>query len=405
MKRTHLFFAKLILCFTVFACVSHDAGAMWNWPDYDEVRRRHANTRWTFDDARFLNNLKTWQLLVTIIKTISLTDADMQNAMGYDGKKKGVWSKIVGHCAQIVVKMLDPKEKRDWISKGGHINATFWQLAKDIEEARRIKAVGEQGGDDPYRCAELLKKYYPAEEKGECVHINEDGQTKVPFKQGIKPLVRVLELAATAGFIFSKKRTHQLWWQLAQCICDVTLRFWLKTGEYESDSFVSKMEAVSSAAVPAYDGGKAAWNISKAYYMLRKARTLGDCCLVCGERYDVKERKVAYQLSCGHWICLGCKSKATIKDGNSGGTVCPIENCEKHGEVRDTRFFFGDNERCGLAASCLDDDGNPARLLADGSNVRILPCGHYYCIDCIDRWLGTGHNTCPECRGPIEANW
>lgn len=44
---------------------------------------------------------------------------------------------------------------------------------------------------------------------------------------------------------------------------------------------------------------------------------------------------------------------------------------------------------------CLD-------TLLPGSCVRQLPCGHFFCFDCIYSWLNEYHHTeCPTCKNPI----
>ncbi|KAJ3862652.1 hypothetical protein EV359DRAFT_44742 [Lentinula novae-zelandiae] len=35
-------------------------------------------------------------------------------------------------------------------------------------------------------------------------------------------------------------------------------------------------------------------------------------------------------------------------------------------------------------------------------SVRVLECKHAFHMDCVDRWLLEGRNSCPACRGKVS---
>ena len=41
---------------------------------------------------------------------------------------------------------------------------------------------------------------------------------------------------------------------------------------------------------------------------------------------------------------------------------------------------------------------------AVAGSIAKLPCGHYFCLDCITPWL-TSHVTCPVCRAEIPNDY
>ncbi|RUS18049.1 hypothetical protein BC937DRAFT_89198 [Endogone sp. FLAS-F59071] len=47
------------------------------------------------------------------------------------------------------------------------------------------------------------------------------------------------------------------------------------------------------------------------------------------------------------------------------------------------------NQSCAI---CLDD------FVEDESNLRLLPCSHGFCVECIDPWLSTKSAQCPICK-------
>jgi hypothetical protein len=49
------------------------------------------------------------------------------------------------------------------------------------------------------------------------------------------------------------------------------------------------------------------------------------------------------------------------------------------------------NETCSV---CLDE-------FAVGEESRRLPCNHVFHPTCIDRWVASGHDTCPNCRANV----
>jgi len=61
-----------------------------------------------------------------------------------------------------------------------------------------------------------------------------------------------------------------------------------------------------------------------------------------------------------------------------------IEEWEKAGKVRNNCV-----ERCLI---CLDEYDQE-------DSVRVLECKHAFHMDCVDRWLLEGRNSCPACRG------
>ncbi|KAF1329027.1 E3 ubiquitin-protein ligase, partial [Globisporangium splendens] len=55
---------------------------------------------------------------------------------------------------------------------------------------------------------------------------------------------------------------------------------------------------------------------------------------------------------------------------------------------------IGSNEGCGdneMCAICLED-------FQVGSNVKVLPCQHFYHVECIDPWLERQSSCCPLCK-------
>ena len=55
-----------------------------------------------------------------------------------------------------------------------------------------------------------------------------------------------------------------------------------------------------------------------------------------------------------------------------------------------------------LKENMIDDDNCSICLdhLKEGK-VRRLRCAHQFHKDCIDKWIGEGHNECPNCKSEI----
>lgn len=89
------------------------------------------------------------------------------------------------------------------------------------------------------------------------------------------------------------------------------------------------------------------------------------------------------QLLCGHVVPLD--------DCLSNLVFC--EPCESLVEI--FTYIIPDTieeQTCGV---CMEPV-RPAQRAA-------LPCMHAYCQECIRLWQAKGHNTCPECRRPIQT--
>lgn len=58
---------------------------------------------------------------------------------------------------------------------------------------------------------------------------------------------------------------------------------------------------------------------------------------------------------------------------------------------------IGEGEKAaGECLICLDD-------FEEGSEVRTLPCFHFFHTACVDKWL-TSNGSCPVCKHRVEAD-
>ncbi|XP_051148791.1 E3 ubiquitin-protein ligase RHA1B-like [Andrographis paniculata] len=63
-------------------------------------------------------------------------------------------------------------------------------------------------------------------------------------------------------------------------------------------------------------------------------------------------------------------------------------------ELRVTRFEDSDDPTDCTVCLCR---------IGGGDEIRELRCGHLFHRACLDRWIGSGHATCPLCRNRLMA--
>ncbi|KAI9008832.1 hypothetical protein CLU79DRAFT_776500 [Phycomyces nitens] len=73
------------------------------------------------------------------------------------------------------------------------------------------------------------------------------------------------------------------------------------------------------------------------------------------------------------------------------GTIISEKKLEKMSPIQVYSNDKLSNPENTLCIICLDD-------FTDLSSVRILPCGHIFCVSCIDRWLTRKSGVCPVCK-------
>nr|GLL32089.1 uncharacterized protein LOC109160807 [Ipomoea trifida] len=98
---------------------------------------------------------------------------------------------------------------------------------------------------------------------------------------------------------------------------------------------------------------------------------------------------VATQLKWG-WDCLLLQSLCQVPNVSTG-----IMSPENGGSEVGVRVFEGESDGAVECAVCLCK-------IEEGEEVRDLKCKHIFHRACLDRWLGTGHITCPLCRTHVK---
>lgn len=87
---------------------------------------------------------------------------------------------------------------------------------------------------------------------------------------------------------------------------------------------------------------------------------------------------------------------SNFRMSNPGDVMLPLTDdalkqltIKKYSDITDT-------DKCKSCVICQDEfkDG------AECDDVKILPCKHYFHVNCIDEWLKNYHHKCPVCRQP-----
>jgi len=94
------------------------------------------------------------------------------------------------------------------------------------------------------------------------------------------------------------------------------------------------------------------------------------------------------------------KELATLKSrghlrGGGGEAHQPLEKAELVRQVADARGLAEEEATC--CSVCLSD-------FTPGDPLRLLPCGHRFHVECIDRWLRSKSVNCPLCNQSIRKS-
>eukprot|EP01063_Lacrimia_lanifica_P021203 TRINITY_DN28479_c0_g1_i1.p1 TRINITY_DN28479_c0_g1~~TRINITY_DN28479_c0_g1_i1.p1 ORF type:complete len:375 (+),score=69.02 TRINITY_DN28479_c0_g1_i1:91-1215(+) len=79
--------------------------------------------------------------------------------------------------------------------------------------------------------------------------------------------------------------------------------------------------------------------------------------------------------------------------GPQGPPPVEHDDLQRLPEIEITRYHLREdaNQKCTI---CLD-------AFSEGGTAKQLPCGHIFCVGCVDEWLKQ-HRTCPVCRKEVK---
>ncbi|MCK4518017.1 hypothetical protein KAT92_04525, partial [Candidatus Babeliales bacterium] len=163
-------------------------------------------------------------------------------------------------------KVLENANASDIFSKVAHGNAALWQVVKLVEEYSMLKKIKKQTSVG-LLAKSLLKKHYhgalPKDGKEEVGQEwwkkkNRSGMTKKSLSRSAQYLLAFADYLASIYVIHQNGANKKkcLCANFVRSFCDLASRFALKDGQYKSESWVGKVEAVSSAVPLVYDSGK-----------------------------------------------------------------------------------------------------------------------------------------------------
>ena len=81
------------------------------------------------------------------------------------------------------------------------------------------------------------------------------------------------------------------------------------------------------------------------------------------------------------------REKKLHHEKRANQTVAQLQAIKEVIQLREEEL---NKEECGICFEGAEDGA--------GEKDTTLPCGHQFHAACIDRWLASGHNTCPLCR-------
>ena len=101
------------------------------------------------------------------------------------------------------------------------------------------------------------------------------------------------------------------------------------------------------------------------------------------------------------------KQRIAEEEVKRGQMMKAVKN-SKSGRVQDMTTFqtleaLKRGDEGGMCSVCCDAVGSTG--IDDGEegepSIAMTQCGHFYCRECIDKTMDSGHNNCPECRAEI----
>ena len=121
------------------------------------------------------------------------------------------------------------------------------------------------------------------------------------------------------------------------------------------------------------------------------------CCCVCLDRYH--ERRAEEEMFLGRdnrtrqeLIESILRHLQQMEDDMGSQTPLGSEQTKALPVKKYVREESKGDESC---AVCVDE-------FAEGTNIKVLPCGHFYHVDCIDEWLCNHSSLCPLCKTNVR---
>lgn len=330
------------------------------------------------------NGRQQTQFMLTSVKALTRMFAEMP---GYDvsGRKQALLARVISAVAHMTNRMVD--SYGDGVSKFAHGNATFWQLAKHLEEFSMIQK--HQNNDEK----ELKQHYYVAAQP----EIYNEAWWQDDLKSDLKEMIKFLLIAAEWGVsVYAVHQDRALQkgravTEIIRALLDCTLRYLFKEGHYKSQSWIGKVESVSSAVPCVWDAGRA---INGLLHNKEKKREEIKICPYCKEPFQkgdlLAQINCAKQHSVFHRRCINSWFSSRNTYGNSNRGKCPC--CRKEGKMITKNFSCTSQY-----TTSGQEDKSPESRFATNLPTHCQACNRQLNGPCFVA-QSCGHACCGLCR-------